>query len=319
MKPSTKVEARTVHAPARLTWRLAWRMTRPRFLIVTFVGCLLGLATAATSASGFDAVKAAATLWLALVAHAAANVLNDFHDALNGADAANQQGIFPFTGGARLIQAGQVSVQDTRRLAQALLLVWVPAGLLLAAHSGPGLVGLGLVGLLLVWAYSAPPLRLMGRGLGELAVSMAWALVVVGADYVQRGQFSVIPAVAAVGYALLVANILVINGFPDACSDAQVGKATLVVHLGPLAAAWVYLAVAVCAHGWLAFGVWLQVTPAPALWGFASLPFSLAAASSLLRHARQPARLRSAIVLTICAAVVHGLAMAAGLWTMRWS
>ena len=302
-----------------LTWHLAWQMTRPGFLVVTVVGCLLGLATAAACGCGLDGVKAAATLLLAVVAHAAANVLNDYHDALNGADDANQQGIFPFTGGARLIQAGRVSVQDTRRLALALLLAWVPAGLLLAIHSGSGLLSVGLVGLLLAWAYSAPPLKLMARGLGELAVSMAWALVVVGADYVQRGRFFVIPSVVAVGYALLVANILVINGFPDARSDAQVGKATLVVRLGPVAAAWTYLGVAVLAHGWLALGVWLQVTPVPALWGFASLPLSLAAAALLLRYAQQPALLRGAIVLTIAAAVVHGLAMAIGLWTVRWA
>ena len=49
---------------------------------------------------------------LALVAHAGANVLNDYFDARNGADDANQQGLFPFTGGSRLIQNGAVSVAE---------------------------------------------------------------------------------------------------------------------------------------------------------------------------------------------------------------
>ena len=43
-------------------------------------------------------------------------------------------------------------------------------------------------GLLLAWAYSAPPLRLMSRGLGELTVALVWFLVVIGADLVQRQQ-----------------------------------------------------------------------------------------------------------------------------------
>jgi 1,4-dihydroxy-2-naphthoate octaprenyltransferase len=300
-----------------LTWRLVWQMIRPGFLVVTAVACLLGFATAAASGGGFSAAKAVATLVLALVVHAAANVLNDYHDALNGADDANHQGIFPFTGGARLIQRGKVSVQDTYRLAQTLLVLWVPAGIVLAVFSGGGLVGVGLAGLLLAWAYSAPPLQLMARGLGELAVSMAWGLVVVGADYVQRGQFFVVAVVVAMGYALLVANILVVNGFPDALSDALVGKATLVVRLGPAAAAWAYLGVAALAHSWLVAGVWLQITPAAALWGLLSLPLSLLAAGQLLRYARQPGQLRPAIVLSISATVVHGLAIAAGLLVLR--
>ena len=60
----------------------------------------------------------------------------------------------------------------------------VVAGLLLALHSGGGLLLIGATGLLLGWAYSAPPLSLMSRGLGELTVAACWWLVVVGADYV---------------------------------------------------------------------------------------------------------------------------------------
>jgi len=88
-----------------------------------------------------------ATLVLALLMHAAANVLNDYHDALNGADEANTHGLFPFTGGARLIQNGNVTLADTRQLAYALVLLLVPAGLLLAVKTGGGLVLLGLLGL----------------------------------------------------------------------------------------------------------------------------------------------------------------------------
>jgi 1,4-dihydroxy-2-naphthoate octaprenyltransferase len=67
--------------------------------------------------SGFSAPRALATVLLALLAHAGANVLNDYFDARNGADAANHQGLFPFTGGSRLIQNGQVSIADTGRWA----------------------------------------------------------------------------------------------------------------------------------------------------------------------------------------------------------
>jgi 1,4-dihydroxy-2-naphthoate octaprenyltransferase len=156
----------------------------------------------------------------------------------------------------------------------------------------------------------------MKRGWGEATVALTWGLVVVGADYVQRKHFFVIPAAVAVSFALLVGNILVINGFPDAAADAQVGKRTLVVRLGARWAAWAYLAFALLAYAWLVVGVWLFIHPEPALWGLASVPLSLWAFLLLHKHADQPARLTSAIVLTIVAAVVHGLAMSAGLLTL---
>lgn len=296
-----------------MSWRTLVQMTRPGFLVITAVACVLGASVAVACGHGPNVWTALAALLLAVLMHAAANVINDYHDALNGADAANTQGLFPFTGGARLIQNGHVTTQDTHNLAKALMIFLIPCGLLLAVKTGGGLVVLGLAGLLLGWAYSAPPLALMTRGLGETSVAIAWGLVVVGADYVQRKHFFVIPVAVAVSFALLVGNILVINGFPDALADAQVGKRTLVVRLGARRAAWLYLAVALLAHAWLWAGVWWFIHPEPALWGLVSLPLSLGAFVLLLKHAEQPTRLVPAIVLTIAAAVLHGLAMSAGL------
>ena len=294
------------------------RMTRPGFLVITVVGCLLGMASADACGHPPQLGSALATLVLALLAHAAGNVLNDVHDAQSGADAANTQGLFPFTGGTRLIQQGVVSVQQTRDLARAMWMVLVPAGVLLAVQTSPSVLWLGAVGLWLAWAYSAPPLALMSRGLGELAVAAAWSLVVVGADAVQRGSVFIVPLLTSWSYGLLIANILLINGVPDAQADASVGKATLAVRAGPRGAAWLYALFALLAYGWLAWGVWHFLQPERALWGLVSAPFSGAAAVLLWRRAGAPERLRSAIVLTIVAACVHGLGMAAGLLSMRW-
>ena len=280
---------------------------------ITAVGCLVGIASA-QAAGAVSGSRALLTLLLALMLHAAANMLNDHADALNGADAANTQGLFPFTGGSRLVQGGVVQARDMRNVALALLALAVPGGLWLTLHSGPALLLVGLAGILLGWAYSMPPLALMSRGLGELAVGLAWGLMVVGADYVQRGQFALAPLAAGASYALLIANILIANGFPDAVPDALVGKRTLVVRLTPMRAAWLYLALALLAHGGVAVLVAVGVLPAPLLWALASLPLSLAGGAQLLRHADSPARLRPALVLGIAAAVLHGLGLAAGFW-----
>lgn len=294
-------------------------MTRPAFLLLTVVACALGTATAAACGCGLNPALALGTTVLAVMAHAAGNVLNDFHDARNGADAANQAGVFPFTGGSRLIQNGEVSERDTGDLAKALMLVLVPGGLLLAVKSGGGVIGLGLVGVLLLWAYSAPPLKLMSRGLGELTVALAWFLVVVGADYVQRRQFFLIPASVALNFAAMVAALLLINGVPDAPADARVGKRTLAVRLGPTGAWALYAGLTLGAHAWLALSVWLLVPPLQALGGLVSLPLSLFATFWLFQHRHQPERLRPALAATVAATLLHGVGMAAGFAWLGWN
>lgn len=294
-------------------------MVRPGFLSITVVACLLGLAFAASCGCGFDTPKALATLVLALMAHAGANVLNDYHDARNGADAANLHRLYPFTGGSRLIQQGVVSEADTRNWAWVLLGLSMSGGLLLATQTHGNLLLIGGAGLLLGWAYSAPPFMFMSRGLGELTVAACWWLMVIGADFVQRQQFHAIPAYSAVSYALLVGNILLLNGLPDAPSDRSVGKRTLATRLSATQLAHAYTAIVVLAHGWLGLGVWLLVPPTSALWGLASLPLGLLASGLLYRRAHNPAQLTPVIVLTITTALVHGLAMAAGVLSTRFA
>ncbi len=95
--------------------------TRPAFLSITLVAVLVGLATPVSQGIPIHAGLALASLAVALLAHAGANVLNDYHDHLNGCDAANTERVAPYTGGSRFIQDGRLTPEQTRRLALALL------------------------------------------------------------------------------------------------------------------------------------------------------------------------------------------------------
>jgi len=289
--------------------------TRPAFLGVTLVGCLLGLASAYAGGVGLDPATAFVTMFFALVAHAGINVLNDYYDALNGSDAANSERRYPYTGGSRFIQNGLISVSATGIFGYALLVAVVPAGLWLTRYCGPGLIWIGLAGLAVGWAYSAPPFKLMSRGLGEAAVACGWLLVVLGADYVQRGAFSWAPLVAGLPYALHVANLLFINQFPDVKADAAAGKRNLVVRLGPRRARWLYAVIAIAAYAWLIGAVVAGALPALALAALAAAIPAFSAARALARNALRPAVLDPAIRATIGAALLHGALLAAALIT----
>ena len=288
--------------------------TRPAFLSVTLFACLVGLGSAYHDGVALGTAKAGATLVFALLAHAGINVLNDYYDELNGTDRANTERVFPFTGGSRFIQNGVLGVRETLAFGAALVGIVILAGLWLTSMSAPSLIWIGAAGLFIGWAYSAPPLALNSRGLGELCVALGFGLIVVGTDFVQRGGFAPLPAIAAVSYGLLVTNVLYINQFPDRRADEAAGKRHLVVILGPQRARWGYVAISTAAYGFLLSAVGAGWLPRVALLALASVVLTGVAARDLVRHAGEPQRLAPAIKLTIGAAILHGLLLAAALF-----
>ena len=288
--------------------------TRPAFLSVTLFACLIGFGTAHYDGVTISLGKAAATLIFALMAHAGINVLNDYYDELNGTDRINTERIFPFTGGSRFIQNGVLSAREILVYGVALVCVVIIAGLWLASVSGASLIWIGAAGLLIGWAYSAPPLKLNSRGWGEACVAAGFTLIAVGADFVQRGSISSLVLQAVIAYALLVTNILYINQFPDYRADKAAGKHHWVVRLGLERARWGYLIIAAVAYVWLGIAVAYKNLPVFALIALLPAILSFKAGVILLKHATRPQQLETAIKMTIAAASAHGLLVAVALF-----
>ena len=280
--------------------------TRPPFLTASLMACLVGMATAWRGEFPFDIALALVTLLFALLTQAGVNVLNDYYDALNGTDAQNTERVFPFTGGSRFIQNGVMTVAQMRNYGFALFAGVALAGLWLMARSAPQLMYVGLAGLFIGWAYSAPPFKLNSRGLGELCVAAGFLAITVGTDFVQRKSFGAAPFIAGLSYALLVANLLYINQFPDRTADTAAGKLHWVARLPVNSARWGYVLVVALAYIWLAASVLLGWLPMLALIAFLALPLSINATRLLFRNATQPWQLGGAIKATIGAMMVHG-------------
>jgi 1,4-dihydroxy-2-naphthoate octaprenyltransferase len=287
--------------------------TKPGFLTITLFGTLLGLATAWVGAVPFSAWLAGVTIFLAVSTHAAVNVLNDWCDHLNGTDAINDGRIYPFTGGSRLIQNGVVTPGATRALAIALFAFSIAGGVLLTFRVGPQLLWFGVAGVVIGWAYSARPLALNCRGLGELCVASAFWLLVAGADFVQRGAISAVPFWAGAGYALMVTNILYINQFPDRVADAAVGKRHWVVRMDVRTARWGYPAIVVLAALSIITPVVIGALPAGALLALVGLLPAMPAAKTVVTKADTPRELLPAIKQTILSAHLVALLMGIGL------
>jgi 1,4-dihydroxy-2-naphthoate octaprenyltransferase len=141
---------------------------------------------------------------------------------------------------------GRVSPRVALVGALVFAVVALMCALVLALIIRPSAVTFALfaVALLLAWSYSAPPLQLHSRGLGELTT----ALLVPGAAtligfWLQAGRFDLLPILVVVPLCLLQFGMLLLIELPDCVGDAAAGKRTLVVRLGPEAAARLYLAV----------------------------------------------------------------------------
>ena len=103
--------------------------------------------------------------------------------------------------------------------------------ILLATHGSTALLVIGVVGFIVSLGYTAPPLKFVYRGLGEIAVALGFGpLMLLGAYVVQTGgALAWEPFVASIPVALLVALILYVNEIPDRRGDARAGKRTLPV------------------------------------------------------------------------------------------
>lgn len=296
-------DSRLAHRPIR-RWFLA---TRPAFLLLALVAAGIGLAASHAAGLAIAPTWAGLTLLGAALLHAAVNVHNDYVDDLNGTDPNNHDRIFPFTGGSRMIQNGAMTRQSTRRLAWTLYGATIATGTALLIRGGMPLLWLGLAGLVLGWAYSAPPLALNRRGLGELAVGLGFGLLMpVGADLVQRGMKHPLPAWAGLGFALMTASLLLINQFPDLHADRKAGKRHWVVRLGQARARYLYLAVIAGAYLLPPTLVATGRLPTATLLVWATLPLSLATVALLWRHYDQPARLRGALRTAVIATLSYG-------------
>ncbi len=219
-------------APGRKARRL-FLATRPKFLTASVLPVIVGTAWGATLAGQFDALAAVLALVATALVHAASNVINDVGDDVTGTDRTNIERIYPYTGGSRFIQNQIMTAAEMHRWGWTLIAIASVLGLVLALLKGPTVIALGLAGIAIAWAYSAPSLQLSGKGVGEFFLMIAFGLLPAGgAAWLQSGVFDIVTVLMALPLGIWVMLILWINEVPDRRADAASGKRTLVVRLG---------------------------------------------------------------------------------------
>ncbi len=237
-------------AGRRGAWVYALRTTNPppdvpvdqldgltRWLVVTraavlpmtlFAGLVAGLL--GVRAEGFrPGLWALATLGIVL-AHASNNLLNDLADTDVGLDTdAYPRALYA----PHPLLTGLVTTRQLWGTVLAINLADLAIMFYLFGQRGWPVLAFALTGLLLSYAYTAPPLRLKRIGLGEPDVFLTWGpLMIAGTYFSAVGELPWQVWLASVPYGLLCTSVLMGKHIDKIPFDEPTGTRTLPVILG---------------------------------------------------------------------------------------
>jgi 1,4-dihydroxy-2-naphthoate octaprenyltransferase len=304
-------QGRPVRPRLAFGW-LALRATRLPFLTATLVPVLLGVAVAANEGT-WSIARAVLTFFAAAFVHLGLNVANDVFDTLSGADEANTTPT-QFSGGSRVIHYGLVSLRGMALISAGLYAAGIAIGTYLALVTDfwPLFI-LGAIGFAISIVYTAPPFRLVHRGVGEIAVALGFGpIMVLGASFVQSGEFTFEAGFVSIPVAILIALVLYVNEIPDRAGDAAAGKRTLPVRLSKQAVIDGYVGAVGVAYGAIAGGAVVGVIPRPTIIALATIPMALSVARGLASSYEDPYALMPTMGKNIGLHLMTGLLLFAG-------
>ncbi len=219
----------------RVTAQAWWVASRPYSLtasvVPTVMGGVIALAMRAKGLVSFEfSILNFVLCILGCVAiQIVANLVNDYFDYKTGLDSKDSDVL-------NVIVQGTLTPKQVATGAFVAFLVALTIGVYLifdVKESAGVLICLVLFGALSAYFYTAPPLSLKYRALGDVQVILSFAtLMVFGAYFVQTKTFSWFPILYSIPIGLLVDDILHINNLCDIPIDKKANISTLAIWLG---------------------------------------------------------------------------------------
>ena len=238
--------------------------TRPPFLILAPACALIGLGTAYLQLGRINWLYFVLAAIAAVCAHISVNAFNEYFDYKTEVDARTQR--TPFSGGSGTLQAHPELAKATLILSWTTLAIVGVIGLYFCSIWGWWALPIGIVGLVLLYGYTAwmvyqPVLCLIAPGLGF------GPLMVLSTHFALTGTFTWQALIASLVPFFLVSNLLLLNQFPDVEADRFAGRRHFPILLGRTISGYIYIGFLLAAYLVVILGV---------IFGFLP-PFSLLA------------------------------------------
>ncbi len=298
-------------------WLSIWRDgMRLQYLPLAFMPVLLGTTLAWFGTLGqpklfgtFKLVPFIAALVVVILVQVGANLINDYHDYLNGLDTSNSLG----PGG--LIQQGLIKPTSVLYIGLGFLCVGALVGIVLAVMIGSPLFWLfGLIVTLCAYFYSASKFALSHIGLSEVISFFIFGPILTLGGYMLQTKGIVSPTAFLYSLPLgfLAAATIHANNMRDIESDEHSGKHTFATTIGLGWSRVVYVLLLFLAYLFVADLGLPKGTPHLVLIALWSLPAAVVAASGAIRteipigfHLIMRETIRLLIYVTILLIVAH--------------
>jgi 1,4-dihydroxy-2-naphthoate octaprenyltransferase len=242
--------------------------------------------------------------------HLGGNLINDYYDD-PGSDRINLHPT-PFSGGSRVIQERLMDARTVWAMAMGFFVLGIGCGLWLALSGRPFVIIVGMMGLLAGYLYSAAPVSLMSRGLGEMTIFLAFGpLITWGTYYVMTGLLTWQAFTLGIPLGFLITAVIWINQFPDYDADRGAGKLNWVIRLGRNRSRRIYSLLMLSPYAVVLYWVLGRKVPWLCLAALLTMPLPLKAIKILNLHYETYDEIIPAQALTIQTHLALGLVLSA--------
>ncbi len=280
------------------------------FLVLPLACVLLGVGTAVWTRGQLDPVHVVLAFVGATAAHVSVNALNEYFDFRSGLDLQTQR--TPFSGGSGTLAARPEMARSALTIGLVALTVTVLIGLFFLAVWGWSILPLGILGVLVIVAYTpwvthSPLLCLMAPGLGF------GLLMVMGTDFVLTGEYTWTALVASLVPTFLVSDLLLLNQFPDVEADECVGRRHYPIVLGRKKSSLIYGLFLSLTYLTIVAGVLSALLPVASLLGLLTILVAVPTALGVYRYADDVGKLIPYLGYNVLLTVATPVLVAIGL------
>ncbi len=214
------------------------------------------------------------TLIGAMAIHVTTNLVNDIYDFKKGIDKEDKEIGIPH-GGSQVLSMGLVSKKFMKVVGMISTLIAIGTGVYLYTQAGNWILYLSIFGLLSAIYYTASPIALKYKALGDIQVFLSFGTgMTLGAYIVQTHEFSWIPIILSIPFGLLIDAILHSNNIRDINFDGKFGIKTLPILIGERLSFYFYYFLILGAYTSIVIFVITGLLPWPALLNLITFPFA---------------------------------------------
>jgi 1,4-dihydroxy-2-naphthoate octaprenyltransferase len=290
------------------TWCL---QTRPSFLLLVPVCVFTGVAVSLFEEYSFRPLYFVLAFIGALFAHIAVNVLNEYSDYKTGIDFNTKP--TPFSGGSKILPSGKLDAKKVFIFGLSCLAITAAIGVYFITVYQWKILPVGIAGVLIVFLYTPYLTKL--PGITEIiGPGLGFGLMVFGTYVTQSGQYySAGAIVVSVVAGLLIADLLLINEFPDVEADKAAGRKHLPIILGKTKAGIIYSVFLIGAYIAIIAGAAAGVLPWLALVGLLTIPLGFKAMQAAVKYNNDMSKLVPALGADVITVLVTPLLMSIGI------